>query len=180
MSDWLKWVLLGALFIVFGVFALNHAVLTSLSVTIVVGALLLVAGIGQGIAGFGESGAGSKILSILLGLVLALLGLSFLANPFAGTISLAVLATILIGAGGALRLAFATQIRGTPFFWMMLLSGALSVALALYIAFTPEVTAVLLGVLLGVELILSGAGMIALGLHRRRAPDAGATGGGPA
>jgi uncharacterized membrane protein HdeD (DUF308 family) len=41
------------------------------------------------------------------------------------------------------------------------------VALALFILFTPEVTVALLGILLGVELLFNGVGLIALGLHRR-------------
>jgi uncharacterized membrane protein HdeD (DUF308 family) len=168
MSDWLKWMLLGILSIVFGVFALNHAVLTSISVTLVVGALLIVAGIAQVIAGFGESGTGSRLLTVLLGAVLALLGISFLANPLAGTISLAILTTIFIGAGGALRLIFAMQIRGTPYFWLMLVSGVLSIGLAVFILANPGVKLALLGILLGIELIFNGAGLIALGLYRRR------------
>lgn len=167
MSDWLKWVLLGLLSIAFGIFALNHAVLTSVSVTIVVGALLLVSGAMQTYAGFGEPGVGNKILSILLGLVILLLGVSFLANPLAGTISLALLVTIFLAAGGVLRLLFSMQLRGTGFFWMMLLSGLLSVALAVYILVNPEVTVALLGILLGVELLFNGAGLITLGLYRR-------------
>jgi len=167
MSDWLKWVLLGVVSIVFGIFALNHAVLTSLSVTLVVGALLLISGIVQVVAGFGEEGAGSKILSILLGVVLALLGISFLANPFSGTISLAIVVTIFIAAGGILRLFYSFQIRGTPYFWLMLISGALSLLLAIYIVANPAVTVALLGILLGIELIFNGVGLVALGLHRR-------------
>jgi uncharacterized membrane protein HdeD (DUF308 family) len=168
MWDWLKWILLGILSIVFGIFALNHAVLTSLSVTLVVGALFVVSGIVQAVAAFWEEGAGSKILSLLLGVVLALLGLLFLANPFAGTITLAIAVTAFIAASGILRLVFSYQIRGAPEFWLMLIAGILSVALALYIFFNPQLTVVLLGILLGIELIFNGAGLIALGLYKRR------------
>ena len=167
MSEWLKWVLVGILSILFGVFALNHAVLTSLSVTLVVGALFIVSGLLQVVAGFGESGAGSKIISILLGALLALLGISFLANPFAGTVSLPLLVTIFIAAGGILRAVYAFQIRGSGFFWLMLLSGVLSIGLAIFIFANPGVTVALLGILLGIELIFNGVGMVALGLTKR-------------
>lgn len=167
MSDWLKWVVLGLISIAFGVFALNHAVLTSVSVTIVVGALLLVTGAVQTYAGVTDIGWSNKLLSILLGLVLLLLGVSFLADPLAGTISLAVLVTIFIAAGGVLRLLFSLRLRGTPFFWMMLASGVLSLGLAAFILLNPEVTVALLGILLGVELLFNGAALIALGLFRR-------------
>lgn len=166
MSDWLKWLLLGILSILFGLFALNHAVLTSISVTIVVGALFLVSGIVQAIAGFGDEGVWNKILSIGLGVLMTLLGFSFLTDPFSGTISLALLVTIFIAAGGFLRLFFAFQIDGTGR-WLMLLSGVLSLGLAIYIFANPELTAAVLGILLGVELLFNGAGLIALALSMR-------------
>ena len=170
MADWLKWLLLGVLSIIFGVLALSHAVIFSLAVTTVVGALFLIAGVIQAVAGFWDEGVGSKILSILLGVLMAVLGYSFLSNPLAGTISLATLVTIFIAAGGVLRLAFAFQMKGTQVFWLMLVSGVLSLALAAYILFNPAVTVALLGILLGVELIINGAGLIALALWKRRHP----------
>jgi uncharacterized membrane protein HdeD (DUF308 family) len=167
MSDSLKWMLLGLLSIVFGVLALNFAALTSLSVTLVVGAMFVVAGIAQAVAGFREKGGGARAWAIGLGAVMALLGVSFLVNPFAGTISLSILVTAFIGASGVLRLMHAREARGTPTFWMMIVTGLVSLALAAFILFNPQVTLVLLGIVLGVELIVNGAALIAWGWHRR-------------
>ena len=170
MSDWFKWVLLGVLSIIFGVLALNHAVIFSLAITTVVGALFLISGIIQAVAGFWDEGLGSKAISILLGIVMALLGYSFLANPLSGTISLALLVTIFIAAGGILRLMFAFRMKGSPVFWGMILSGVLSLGLAVFILFNPQATVALLGILLGVELLFNGAGLVALGLWKRTHP----------
>ncbi|MEO1681444.1 MAG: DUF308 domain-containing protein [Pseudomonadota bacterium] len=175
MSDWLKWVLLGLLSILFGILALNHAVIASVSITLFVGAMFLVSGIIQAIAGFGEEGAFSKVLAIAMGVLMTILGFSFLVNPLQGTISLALVVTIFILAAGVVRLAFAFQMRGTGFFWMMLLSGLLSVGLGFYILANPGLTVALLGILLGVELLFNGAGLVALGLFKRTADRAVAT-----
>lgn len=172
MFNWLKWVLLGVLSILFGIFALNHAVLTSLSVTLVVGGLLLLSGAVQIVAGVREARTASKILTILLGAMLVLLGLSFLIDPLSGTISLALLTTIFIAAGGLLRLYYAFRLRGTSFFWLMMVPGVLSLLLAIYILANPAITVALLGVLLGVELIFNGLGLVVLGLYRRGNPQA--------
>ena len=169
MAVWLKWLLLGVLSIVLGIVALSHSVLTSLAVTTFVGALVLISGIVQVIAGFGDEGLWNKILSIGLGLLLTILGISFLANPFSGTITLALLVTFFIGASGILRLIFAWQMKDTPYFWMMLISGALSVFLAIYILMHPQITIALLGILLGIELLFNGAGLIVLALFTRMA-----------
>jgi len=60
--------------------------------------------------------------------------------------------------------------RDTPLFWPMLLSGAISVLLAGYIfANFFEIAPQLLGILLGIELLLNGAGLVALALFLRTA-----------
>jgi len=171
MSDWLKWTLLGALSIVLGIFALNYAVITSLSVTLVVGVFFIVAGVAQVVAGFGEAGGSSKVLAVLTGIVLAVLGISFLANPFAGTVSLAIVVTAFIAASGILRLIQARDLRGTRTFWMMLVTGLVSLVLAGFILLNPGITIALLGIVLGVELVVNGAALIALGWHRRGGGD---------
>lgn len=169
MAVWLRWLLLGILSIVFGIFALNNAVLTSLAVTTVVGVLFLISGVIQAVVGFGDDGAWNKILSVGLGVLMAILGISFLANPFSGTISLALLVTVFIGAAGIVRIVLAWRMKQTRFFWMMLISGALSVLLALYILANPGLTVALLGILLGIELLFNGAGLIVLALFLRTA-----------
>ncbi len=173
MSDSLKWTLLGVLSIVLGILALNYAVITSLSVTLVVGAFFIVAGVAQTVAGFTEAGGGWRLLAVLGGIVMAVLGISFLANPFAGTISLAIVVTAFIAASGILRLIQAWDLRGTPTFWMMLVTGVVSLALAGFILLNPGVTIALLGIVLGVELLVNGAALIALGWHRRGRRDEG-------
>jgi membrane protein HdeD len=163
-----KWLILGILSLIFGLFCLGNAVAASMAVTTVTGALLLLAGVFQIVAGFGDEGFGAKLMSFLLGALLAVLGLSFLFNPLESMISLALLVTILLAANGIVRLVLAFRMRGTRFFWMMLLSGALSVLLAGFIiANFATASVTLLGILLGVELVFNGAGLIALALFLR-------------
>jgi membrane protein HdeD len=172
MSGWVKWLVLGVLSILFGMFCVGNAVAASMAVTTLTGALLLIAGVFQVFAGFGDAGFLSKLTAFLLGGLLAVLGLSFLFNPLEGMISLALLVTILLAANGIVRIVLAYRMRRTQFFWPMLLSGALSVLLAGYIlANFGTASVVLLGVLLGVELLFNGAGLIALAffLRSRRA-----------
>ncbi len=170
MADWLKWVLVGVLSIIFGVLALNHAVIFSLAVTTVVGALFLISGLIQTVAGFWDEGMSSKAISIILGLLMAFLGFSFLVDPLSGTISLALLVTMFIAAGGVLRLVFAFRMKGSPVFWAMIVSGVLSIGLAIYILLNPAITVALLGILLGIELLFNGIGLVALGLWKRTHP----------
>ncbi|WP_099827735.1 HdeD family acid-resistance protein [Oceaniglobus indicus] len=163
MKDWLKWLILGVLSIVFGLFALGNAVAASLAVTTVTGILFLVAGGFQVAAGWVQEGAGHKTLSIVLGLLMILIGLSFVINPLEGTISLAMLVTILIAASGITRLIFAFRMKQTRYFWPMLISGAVSALLAGYIVANFGVASIsLLGILLGIELLFNGIGLTIL------------------
>jgi uncharacterized membrane protein HdeD (DUF308 family) len=96
------------------------------------------------------------------------LGLSLTLHPLDGMISLATLVTILFAASGITRLISAFQMQKTSFFWPMLISGAFSVILAGYIvANFFEIAPSLLGLLLGIELLLNGMGLIILALFLR-------------
>ncbi|MBI6628666.1 HdeD family acid-resistance protein [Pontibaca salina] len=168
MKDWVKWLLLGLVSVVFSVFVLGNAAFASLAVTTLTGALFVLSGGFQIVGGFAAESTGSKVFSILLGALMVLLGLSFLFNPLEGVISLALLVLILLAASGVIRIVFSWRMRSTAFFWPMLISGALSVLLAAYIlANFASVGPQLLGILLGVELLLNGAGLIVLSFFIR-------------
>ena len=168
MKEWVKWLVLGILSVVFGVIVLGNAVAASLALTTITGILFLVSGGFQVVAGFTAESTGQKVFAIALGALMVILGLSFITNPLEGTISLALLVLILLAASGVVRILFAWRMKETPFFWPMLISGALSVLLAAYIlanfaAAAPE----LLGILLGIELIFNGAGLVVLAFFIR-------------
>lgn len=170
MKPWMKWLLLGGLSIVFGFFVLAHPFAASIAVTTLAGILFLVAGAFQTIIGFQETGSGAKLLGIGLGILMLFLGISLAFNPLQGVLSLALLVTIIFAVGGALRLYLSYQMRDKQFFWPMLISGALSVLLAAYIAVNFfEVAPQLLGILLGIELLFNGAGLIVLAFVLRKA-----------
>lgn len=173
MSDWLKWLLLGLLSIVFGVIVLGNTVLASLAVATLTGILLLVSGGIQIVGGFSVEGAGNKILSFVMGAIMLFLGWSFLAHPLQGVISLSMLILILFMAGGIARVILSFQMRGTQFFWPTLISGILSMILAAIIwsnaSAEPAWLLHLVGILLGIEMLFNGFGLIFMALFVRGA-----------
>lgn len=169
MKDWVKWLLLGALSVLFGIVSLGNAVLATLAVTTLTGALLLASGGFQIIGAFapGET-TGSKIFGLLMGLLMGFLGVSFLFNPLEGAISLTMLVLIMLAAGGVVRIYFSWQMRETRFFWPMLLSGGISILLAAYIyANFAAASLSFLGIMLGVELLMNGVSLMAMALTLR-------------
>jgi uncharacterized membrane protein HdeD (DUF308 family) len=173
MKLWVKWLVLGIASLVFGLFVLGNPVAASLAVTLLAGIVFMMMGVAQIIAGFGADERLQKLLGIGLGVLMVLLGISLTFQPLQGILSLATLATILIGANGITRLIASFQMRETPMFWPMLISGALSVLLAGYIvANFAGIAPQLLGILLGIELLFNGAGLIALSFFLRTAKGA--------
>ncbi len=172
MKDWIKWLILGLLSIAFGIFVLGAPVVASIAVTVTTGVLLLISGGIQTVAGFTAEGVGNKILTILMGLVMLILGWSFLDHPLQGTITLSMFVLILFAVSGAARIAFSFQMRGTGFFLPTLISGLVSLVLAIVIwvnaAQDPTWLLQLLGILLGIELIFNGVGLVMLGLFQRK------------
>lgn len=168
MKEWLMWLLLGIVSVVFGVVVLGNTFAASIAITMVTGILFLASGIFQVIAGFSVEGMGSKIFAILIGVLMAFLGGSFISNPLEGTISLALLVVIMLAASGIVRMVFAWRMRSTSYFWPMLLSGVLSVLLAGYIVANFETASVtILGIMMGVELLFNGIGLIVVALFVR-------------
>jgi len=171
MKIWVKWLILGILSLVFGVFVLANPIAASVTVTVLAGIMFAVAGGIQILAGIiGETGTGSRLLGFALGLLMLFLDASLMFCPLEGVISLATLVMIIFAASGITRLITSWQMRNTRFFWPMLLSGALSVFLAGYIAANfLAVAPSLLGVLLGIELLFNGSGLIMLAMFLRLA-----------
>ena len=160
MKGWISWLLLGLLSVVFGIVVLGAPVIASISITLLAGVLLIVSGVLQLIGGFSADSFGSKLLAWIMGALMAFLGWSFLAHPLAGVVTLTTVVLILLAAGGIARILLAFGMRGTRFFWPTLFSGVVSLGLAVFVWSTPGATAALLGVLMGVEMLVNGFGLI--------------------
>ena len=160
MKGWISWLLLGLLSVVFGIVVLGAPVIASISITLLAGVLLVVSGVLQVIGGFSAESFGSKLLAWIMGVLMVLLGWSFMANPLEGTLTIATVILILLAAGGIARILLALGMRGTQYFWPTLFSGVVSLGLAIFVWGMPGAPVKLLGILLGVEMLVNGFGLI--------------------
>ena len=160
---------IGVLLILGGIFALANPLAASIAVTTLVGAMFLVAGILQAWVLFQDSGAEHRLWNGFIALLTIVAGVWLLTNPLAGTVSLTLILGVVFFVMGIVRLMIAMRLTGTPFFWLMFLSGLAS-ALIGVLVFTDFQSAAttLLGILLGVQLLAEGAGLVAIGLFSRR------------
>ena len=159
----------GVLMVVGGILALANPFAASFAVTTLVGAFLLVGGVGQLWAAYSTPEDDHRLWHGILGLLSLILGVMLMANPLAGTLSLTLIVGLLFLLNGAGRMIVALRLRDTRYYWLLLLSGALSVVIGfLVLANIATAATWLLGFLLGIQLMTEGAVLLALGLLARR------------
>ncbi|MFC4669043.1 HdeD family acid-resistance protein [Seohaeicola nanhaiensis] len=160
---------IGVLLIFGGILALANPLAASIAVTTLVGAMFLASGVLQAWFLFRDPGAQHRLWNGLVALLTIVAGVWLLTNPLEGTVSLTLILGVVFLIMGVMRLLISSRLSGTPFFWLMLLSGLASVAIGLLV-FTDFQSAAtsLLGILLGIQLLAEGAGLAAIGLFSRR------------
>jgi len=167
MTNRLLWILIAILSIVGGMYALANPVLASGVTTILVAWVFIIMGVIQVFAGFRAEGTGAKIWSILLGALTVYLGITMLGHPLKGMVALTTMIAILLLAGGASKIVMSFALEARRFFWLVLISGVASVAVAVIIFANLPLSAVsALGILLGVHLISDGVSSLALAFSR--------------
>jgi uncharacterized membrane protein HdeD (DUF308 family) len=171
MTSWILWLLIGAITLLGGIFALVNPFVATLAATKLAAWIFLIAGVLQLLGVFQTEGWGARIWGLILALAFIWLGVSILGNPLGGVISLTLMAGLMFVATGIAKIIFAFRIRGSGYFVWALLSGLVSLVLGVMV-FTnlPQSAAVLLGVLLAVELIATGITLISFAFLLRNNP----------
>ncbi|WP_437735305.1 HdeD family acid-resistance protein [Sorangium sp. So ce1335] len=162
-------VALGVALMVLGVLACILPFIASMVTAIVLGWLIVLAGLAEGchaIQSRGWAGAGWELASALVQVAFGLLLANF---PMTGKLALMVLASAYFAAEGALKLVRASQHRRLPGAGWLVFDGILALALALLIL-TGGVTAAakVLGLLVGISLLTGGMSMILIALGAAR------------
>ncbi len=157
-----KWV--GILLIVTGFLSLLAPLAAGLSITFMVGALLIFSGVAQGFLAFRTGSFGAGFLLVLLALISIAAGIYTFMQPAA---ALATLTLFLAGyfiASGIIGAIGAFGARPESGWGWLLFSGILSVVLGVMIWLQFPLSGVwALGTLVGVQLIMSGWTLIAIG-----------------
>lgn len=160
-------VFLGVLLIIAGVAAILFPPAGSLAVEVWVGAIFVLAGIAQLAHAFAVRRWSGVAWSVLLGLLYLGAGVILLAYPIAGVVTLTVFLAAVLLIDGLFRTIMAIGIRPRRRWGWLLASGIASIVLAVLIWLQlPSSASWVLGVLLGVNLIFSGASFLGLAADR--------------
>ena len=168
-----KWgwiVALGVVYLIAGFIALGSVAMATVVSVLVVGVMMIVSGVAEVISAFQIKSWGKFLLWALLGVLYIIAGFVTFENPLLA----AVLLTLILGASlvvsGIMRIVLAFSMkRETPWIWVAL-SGVITLLLGLLILMRWPVSSLyILGLFLGIDLIMAGAGWIGLGFGLRRA-----------
>src|SRR6266446_1911055 len=153
----------GILLVAAGVLAIIYPVISSASVVFLLGWLLIVSGILQGLSLVGARHVPHFWLQLISVILAVLIGLLFLRDPGQGLLTIALLLIVFFMVEGISKVVFALTIRPMPGWGWVLSSGLLGIILSLFLWVGLPVTAVwLIGLLLGIELISVGAAIALL------------------
>lgn len=171
-----KWgwvVALGVVYLITGFVALGSVMLATVASVLVVGVMMIIAGVAEVINAFQLKSWGKFLLWALLGLLYIIAGFMAFENPVLAAVVLTLVLGVSLFASGVMRifLAFSMK-RETPWIWVAI-SGAITLLLGLLILVRWPINSVyILGLFLGIDLVIAGASWIGIGLGLRKGPIA--------
>lgn len=155
----------GLIFSILGMIAIGLPVITSVSLTVFIGVFLLVVGLMLLIQLLQHKGDSAFWMPLIGALFAIGLGAYMLFHPVHGTVILATLLLVWFIAHGFMEVILAFQLKASNDNWgLMLLSGIITLLLAVIILSSwPASSLVILGILFGINLLLYGIALCALG-----------------
>ncbi|QLG50561.1 HdeD family acid-resistance protein [Natrinema halophilum] len=167
-NEWRPLALTGGIIGLIGILAMVFPLVTGLSVSLAIGALLVLGGIVHGAHAFTGRGWRGSAWQAVLAIVSVIAGLAVLAAPAVAlvTLTLALVAYLIVD--GAAELTAATRMDSSPGRTAIALSGVISFVLAglLWVGF-PATAAWAIGLLVGVNLLVIGLSMVTVAVTGR-------------
>jgi uncharacterized membrane protein HdeD (DUF308 family) len=164
------WLLaLGILMIILGVFAIAAPAVATIAVQFMLGWLLVISGIGEGIHAFMAQGWRGFLLELLSALLYLAVGILLLVNPLEGALALTIVLAVFLIVEGIFKIITALRVRDHDGWGWLLASGIMSVILGLLIwAEWPASGLWVIGLLVGIQLLFTGWALVMLALAARR------------
>jgi uncharacterized membrane protein HdeD (DUF308 family) len=166
--SWEALLLAGILLIVTGALAIAVHAVFALSIAILLGILLLVIGLAWLVSAISHhAGSGGRTMSIVLAALVALAGLWMPLRPWEAAVTLTAVLVGYFVITGALRIVVAALRRGERA-WLIGLGGVLSLVVGILIGSElPSSASWAIGLLMGIEFLFDGVGLIAVALTLR-------------
>ena len=172
---WGWFVGIGIALIVLGLIALFYAAGTTMVSMMVIGWLLIVGGVIDGVHAFGEQTWSGFFIDLFTGVLYLVAGFILVANPAASAVGLTLVIAMFLIVSGIFRGIAALAIRPLHWGWL-LMHAIISLVLGILIWQNWPVSGLLaIGLFVGIEIIANGVTMVMLGSMARKLPADTAT-----
>ena len=169
MKSWGWYVFVGVVLIVTGFFAIRYEGLATLATVVAFGCVLFVAGIAQIIGAFAARDGGHIVVTLLVGILDAIVGAMIMQHPGVGALTLTLFIAALLVFGGIFRFLAAFWLQFTNFEWVAL-GSLITLILGVLLWVQWPISAVwFIGFAVGLNLIFGGVTWASFGLSLRNA-----------
>jgi uncharacterized membrane protein HdeD (DUF308 family) len=166
-AGWL--VALGVLTVIAGLLSIAAPHLSGLSVTVMVGIALLVAGIARTVGAFHAGSFGQGALAFIGGLLTLAAGMILVVRPGIGLASLTLVLGFYLLVDGIAGAVLAFRVRPVKGWGWILLSAVMAVLLGGLLLWEWPLSGLwAIGTLVGINLLFAGSSIIAIGSAARR------------
>ena len=160
----------GIVLIVAGTFAILSPLYAGLSITILVGAMLAIGGIGECFLAFKAGAFGRGLVIFIVGVLMAIVGFYMMTQPVAGLAKITLFLAIYFFATGLIESAVAFQIKPAEGWRWQLANGIVTLLLGILLwRQFPLSGAWAVGVLFGIKMVSSGWALVFIGRHVKQA-----------
>lgn len=154
----------GVVMLILGLVAIILPVLTTFAITLLIGGLLVVGGAVTAFRAFKFKGFPGATVSLVFGVLSALVGVFLLASPRTGVEALTIVLVVLFLLQGIGEIAASLQHKQWAAWGWMLVSGVASLLIALFLLISfPSSADWAIGLLVGINLLFTGSWLLMLG-----------------
>ncbi|WP_408959381.1 HdeD family acid-resistance protein [Natrinema sp. 74] len=171
-NEWRTLAIAGVLVGLIGILAVAFPFVTGLSVSLAIGALLVVGGIVHGVHAFTARGWRGSLWQLALAVVSVVAGIAVLAAPAVALLTLTIALVAYLLVDGIAELVLATRMPSSRSRTAVAVSGVVGLVLAalLWVGF-PATAAWAIGLLVGVNLLVTGLSMVSVAMAARSTED---------
>ncbi|MFH0263113.1 HdeD family acid-resistance protein [Vibrio mediterranei] len=170
-KGWKYFVTVGIVVSLAGIGAMALPVFAGVTISTIIGAVLLFSGLVQAYHTFSIKAWGQKLWYVLSAVLYIIGGLFILFKPLAGLVTITMLMVLVMILNGLTRIFFGLANRSLPSSGLIIFSGLLSVIIGGYF-FTlledPAFSTSLLGTFIGISLLIEGVSFVFLGMKLKQ------------
>ena len=167
----LLYLIQGILLVIAGILALVYPLITNVALAVFLGWMLLLSGIVQAVTLIGGGKTPDFWLQLISAALSVIVGFLFLRNPAVAVGTLIMLMSVFFLIEGISKTVFSLTIRPFPNWGWVLASGVLGILIAFWLLANPGMSLLLLGILIGIQLIAEGVAIAAMAWTARKATN---------